>query len=950
MNQIPLIGWTLVHSMWELAACGLLLLLARTVFRTPRIRYLVGLIALAGCLLAPLATYAVLRTSSAPESLSTVSTPPLRSAPSVQAEPLATRPSVAWTKAKPGIEDCFPLLIRLWIFGLALMSLRLIGGLFAILKLKRASKVCQNEAIVDLGNQIAKRLGSRRSVIVRISENLDGPAMIGLFRSVILLPAAIVTKMEPAHIEAILAHEIAHVRRFDYLANLIQSLVETVGFYHPAVWWISHIIWVEREHCCDELALTVISDRTRYAMALVEVEKMRAGSPRLALAANGGSLLDRVRHIVGGQATSRTAPWAGIAALVAISFGVACAQQLSHLDSAKGKRGQVTVRGQVLSASGEPVAGAFVTLEAVDLDAYHLRTETATADPDGRFMFEHGTNERAAVIAFAKGKGIAASDGPIVKDATIRLQPMKSVQALIVNEDGSPVSGIEVGPTILVFHRFAYQEPEELFHKMAGVTDKNGNVIVSVTASNQDIGIADTRYSVTSVVHPTAADPKIPLQKLTLGRAGTIDGVVTANGRPVANLAIVASNVNGSLSRNIYSDQDGRFELTNLPNRTIRVEAFLPDDLAKEWCTPTATIGVRPGIRQQLELKMVRGELVSGRVVDSKGNPLERAWLQITSSHETAPLVGPRVAKDGTFHVRLRAGRYQMIIRRGETSSEHDFEVVPNQSKILNLTAADTVPVQCLVLRPDGKPAAGILVEYSFRGIEGREEMSIKQTNDQGVATVEVAKNDANTVRFSARERDEFSEYELAPTDGKAVLHLHKRALSTIQGVVKDLSGHPLANVKVSIGLYGPRGFAGDLEAMGSPSRITGPDGRYSFRGVMGGEKLIVMAENIHYVDFQSTTMRSGTSNQTTMPDILLQPGRTIKGRVVDKAGHPVQNATLIADNVTRVRGIFEHTDTQGRFKLDRIPPSLVTLRIFDRHKETKLQEIRTGNGTYVLQ
>jgi hypothetical protein len=71
---------------------------------------------------------------------------------------------------------------------------------------------------------------------------------------------------------------------------------------------------------------------------------------------------------------------------------------------------------------------------------------------------------------------------------------------------------------------------------------------------------------------------------------------------------------------------------------------------------------------------------------------------------------------------------------------------------------------------------------------------------------------------------------------------------------------------------------------------------------------------------------------------------------VVDKAGHPVQNATLIADNVTRVRGIFEHTDTQGRFKLDRIPPSLVTLRIFDRHKETKLQEIRTGNGTYVLQ
>jgi BlaR1 peptidase M56 len=139
-----------------------------------------------------------------------------------------------------------------------------------------------------------------------------------------------------------LAHELAHIRRNDYLVNLLQTVVETLLFYHPAVWWVSHQVRLEREHCCDELVVTVCEDPLIYARALTKLEEVRSGSPQLVLAASGGSLLERIQRIFGGpQQQKLSASWmAGliaIAAVLILAVGVLTAHSALEKQTPKGQ-------------------------------------------------------------------------------------------------------------------------------------------------------------------------------------------------------------------------------------------------------------------------------------------------------------------------------------------------------------------------------------------------------------------------------------------------------------------------------------------------------------------------------------------------------------------------------------------------------------------------------------
>ncbi len=116
-----------------------------------------------------------------------------------------------------------------------------------------------------------------------------------------------VTGLPEAQLELILAHELAHIRRHDYLVNLLQTLVETIFFYHPAVWWLSRQIRNERENCCDDVAMATVGSRADYGRALLAIEELRATSPSLSLAAHGGSLLARIRRIAGCEPAPRLA-------------------------------------------------------------------------------------------------------------------------------------------------------------------------------------------------------------------------------------------------------------------------------------------------------------------------------------------------------------------------------------------------------------------------------------------------------------------------------------------------------------------------------------------------------------------------------------------------------------------------------------------------------------------
>ncbi len=141
---------------------------------------------------------------------------------------------------------------------------------------------------------MAERLRVTRQVKLVESALVEVPAVIGWLRPVILLPASAMTGLTTEQLEALLAH----VRRHDYLINLLQTVVETLLFYHPAVWWVSHRIRVEREHCCDDLAAGVCGDRLSYAQALVAMEELRAPKIGLAMSSSGGSLLTRVARLI----------------------------------------------------------------------------------------------------------------------------------------------------------------------------------------------------------------------------------------------------------------------------------------------------------------------------------------------------------------------------------------------------------------------------------------------------------------------------------------------------------------------------------------------------------------------------------------------------------------------------------------------------------------------------
>ncbi|PYQ18974.1 MAG: peptidase M56 [Acidobacteria bacterium] len=221
------------------------------------------------------------------------------------------------------VERLLPGLVGLWGAGVLVLSLRALGGWALVQRLRRSGLTAVPAAIESTLARLVDAL--RVSAPVRLYESalVQVPTVIGWLRPVILLPASALTGLSAGQLELILAHELAHIRRGDYLMNLLQTAVETLLFYHPAVWWVSHRMRVEREHCCDDLAVAAGGNPTRYARALADLQGLCSDAPALAMAATGGSLLERIARLVGPpQHLSRTSR--GLATLLALaSMGLA---------------------------------------------------------------------------------------------------------------------------------------------------------------------------------------------------------------------------------------------------------------------------------------------------------------------------------------------------------------------------------------------------------------------------------------------------------------------------------------------------------------------------------------------------------------------------------------------------------------------------------------------------
>ena len=185
-----------------------------------------------------------------------------------------------------------------WLAGVVcVLAYRLAAWIFAV-RLRRRGTCEAPAPWISRVKTLAARLGVSRPVILLESCLAEVPVVIGYLRPAILVPVGMLAGLPAEHVEAILLHELAHIRRADYLVGLAQSAVEAILFYHPAVWWISGVIRAERENCCDDLAVALEGDPHTYATALLTLEQTRS-VPGPALAANHGDLLRRVRRVLG---------------------------------------------------------------------------------------------------------------------------------------------------------------------------------------------------------------------------------------------------------------------------------------------------------------------------------------------------------------------------------------------------------------------------------------------------------------------------------------------------------------------------------------------------------------------------------------------------------------------------------------------------------------------------
>jgi len=352
------LAWTLLHFVWQglVVAAGVTLLLWLVPCRRAQVRYslhLVGLLLMAAC---PLVTFALLPTpspaeaprplgqgtdlpelvvvepseSGTPASIVLPTEAPLPGDTTVIRQALATRQEgeratsgVAPPAARLGtapwkartdrwVRLAQPYGLIVWMVGVFLLSVRLMLSFAGVRKLMRNRCPISAELasrVVELGN----RFGFRSMPSVFTCERIREAIVVGVLRPIVLLPGCWVTEMTPDALEAVIAHELAHIRRWDAWVNLLQRLVETLLFYHPAVWWLSYRLCLEREMCTDELAVKATGERMTYAttLELLGRKRLNLAPPQFGAAMGGGkmALLNRVRNILDISPSHERARW-----------------------------------------------------------------------------------------------------------------------------------------------------------------------------------------------------------------------------------------------------------------------------------------------------------------------------------------------------------------------------------------------------------------------------------------------------------------------------------------------------------------------------------------------------------------------------------------------------------------------------------------------------------------
>ena len=348
----------LLHALWQGALLAVIAAVAFSLLDPQRAaaRHAIGLACLVAAAIAPIATFVIYHRGGGPGGGlgATAPAPPL------------LRPS-HW------IVVAVPLG---WLLGATAMLVRQLGGWALVIALTRRPSQAPPSSWLRRASALREALGIGRIVGLRAAPGTGSPFTARALRPVIWLPAPLWSRLPLAQQDALLAHELAHVRRLDWVWNGLQRLVEAVVFFHPAVWWLGRQVRQEREHACDDLAVAACGDALALAEALATLARQPSAGPELVLAAHGGAVLQRITRLLGPPA--RAAFRVPVALVLLLGCSAALASQLRLATDVL-----IDVRVDA-STEGPLTPGAFRELTA---DAFATRRHyRSTMDAAGRIV------------------------------------------------------------------------------------------------------------------------------------------------------------------------------------------------------------------------------------------------------------------------------------------------------------------------------------------------------------------------------------------------------------------------------------------------------------------------------------------------------------------------------------------------------------------------------------
>ncbi len=345
------LAWTLVHFLWEGAVLGLVAWVGLHLLRqrSANARYLWACSCLGLMLTSAVATFMLLRPllhTGGPGAVMAVDPRSVHAAMNDAPWPL---------RAQLAFAPFLPWALAVWSLGVAMLTLRLAGAWLWLQRLRYSSIEPAGAEFQMQLNTLIRHLHVDRAVGLFKSALVEAPLVIGWLRPAILVPVAAITGLTPESLDAVLAHELAHIRRHDYLVNLLQSAVEILFFYHPAVWWLSAEIRAERENACDDVAVSSCGDALFYARSLARLEELRGSSanPALALASNGGSLMNRIHRLLVPSLPPSNTARAGLLAALAFSLLGATTYKITQAPAPKAGESKSQKVSKVVVRTGD---------------------------------------------------------------------------------------------------------------------------------------------------------------------------------------------------------------------------------------------------------------------------------------------------------------------------------------------------------------------------------------------------------------------------------------------------------------------------------------------------------------------------------------------------------------------------------------------------------------------